>query len=365
MMKWNKRYVFFLATILFVIGCSSSIENNKIKIYSIKEMVNTEKEIEFSQLDADIKYIPLEATDNSFIGPFIKKIITTDEFIYIFTIDRLFQFSIDGKFIRQISARGGAENEYGAAIDVFINPKNCNVYINDMYGKIMEFNSAGEYLKSYKENLSLLSKSVIMNKDSCLFESIKILSGNEPYKLTVRKFLNDTISYHLNNVKYSISEIKYSYGDSKSLFDFNGEIVYHQMSSDTVYHYNYKTHELDIRYLFENLTPSTAANFLEYNRIVVDKIHDNNSDNKDISLIYDIAEDKNYIYATIFTTSQGKQLYLISKKDGEYYKANFRIDNKLSRDLSFFPKWQEGNALIDYAQLDDESNPTIVIIQAK
>lgn len=353
-LKYKIKNIIILAIILLY-SCSSS--KNEWNTYSIDELIDTDKSIGFSDLNADVQRVNLETTPESFFVT-ADKVIYTNDYIYILASEpnKILQFKIDGKFIRQLSAYGKSGNEYLFANDIFIDSQENRLFINDMGGgKVLEYDLDGVFIKSRKIE-SYISKNYLIDND-CFFESFQVILGNEPYKLIVKNRLGDTLSLHLNNMKHKLSNNTVGFADKKSLFKLNDEIIYHQMWSDTIYTYNYANKSLDVRYLFKNKKPLTADDLEQlYDRIL------------QLILIFDIAEDDHYIYVTIMHQNLNKHLYLIDKNSGVFYKADFIIkksSNPRVADLVFFPKWQNGTSLIDCVQLDEESNPTIILIKPK
>lgn len=259
------------------------------------------------------------------------------------------------KFLTQISAHGRGEGEYTYANDLFINNYASRIYIIDIAGSVLEFDNNGNFIT--KSNTKQGLKSSIIGRDGNIYESIQVLMGNEPDKLIVRSVNNDTIAIIPNNVKYKFTpQSSTSYHDYKSLFVLNDDVVYHQMSTDTVYTYSSEDKSIKIRYYFTNPYPITG------------KVYEKLSDKvNELTLIYDIAEDNNYIYATIITPPWKKQLYLIDKATKKYYKADFKIGKELGQsygDVLFYPKWQYGNKLIDYID-KGEGEPMVAILEFK
>ena len=73
-----------------------------------------EDQIKISELIKDVKYIPLETSDNSLISHISAVDIYKDR---IYIVDNIMQnkvyiFDIDGKFIKAIGQKGGGPDEY-------------------------------------------------------------------------------------------------------------------------------------------------------------------------------------------------------------------------------------------------------------
>lgn len=347
------KQLFLLVATLFIYACSSA--NKAQNEFIIHDIVNTSEPITLEDIKGEMTFIKLQMPDSSFISE-INKVVFSDSTFYVLTYNpiKVLQFNARGEFLKQISAPGRGEGEYTYANDLFLNKEANLLYLTDMAGGILEFDHNGTFLK--RNSCSQGIKSSIIGSDGNIYESIQVFMGNEPDKLIVRSVENDTIAIIPNHVKYKFNpQAASSYADSKSLFMLNDSIVYHQMSTDTVYTYYPEDKSLKIRYYFTNPYPMTAQVYEQ----LANKA-------KELTLVYDIAEDNHYIYATIITPPWQKQLYLIDKTTGKYYKANFEIgkDLGLATNVTFYPKWQNGKKLIDYIDTG-ASDPVVAVFEIK
>ena len=118
-----------------------------------------------------ISFIKLETNDNCIINE-IKKVEIDDSLIFIQDyMQRLFLFQKDGRFVRKIGEKGGAENEYVTLFDFVLNRRQKQLYLVDSSkGKILIFNYDGNYLGSKDIETHALSHfvKVAFVDDDCL-----------------------------------------------------------------------------------------------------------------------------------------------------------------------------------------------------
>lgn len=89
------------------------------------------KDIKFSDVIKDLKFIPLETTADCLIGQ-IDKIILHNNRFYILDCSKskaLFVFNLDGKFVRKMSKLGRGPGEYNRPEDFCFEPKTDNIVI--------------------------------------------------------------------------------------------------------------------------------------------------------------------------------------------------------------------------------------------
>ncbi len=340
--------IFIALSILAVDSCKN---NSSLVEYSIGSMISNAKEITNSGISAEVEHIQLETSEESLIADIMDIVITEDYIFVLSSTPKVFQFERDGKFIRQISMQGNGPGEHQKVFSIFVNEQKGRIYLVELFRRVLEFDFNGVFKGMHKKG-DAMSK-FIFTDDNTLLESIQVIFGNEPVKLYVTKMDGDTLARFENYVKYEFSQssVASSYADYKSMFRLRDQIVYHQLSTDTVFTYDQQSRKLKPRYCFHNPNgplPNDFTNFME-------KM-------KELTLVYDIAEDDNFIYATIVTTGWKKNLYMIDKARGKYYLLNLTISDNPEK--IFFPKWQHGQQLIDFVNKSD-ANPELVIVKVK
>lgn len=132
-----------LCLTLFFVNCSGGSEANKM----IKHQICIDNAIK-----ADIKFttshhraIPLETAPNCLLGA-IDDIVANDEYIFIVSERSVYQFNMNGDFIRVVCKKGRGPNE---SVDISgIVLKNNILYLQDFGGKILMYGMDGKYLKT-------------------------------------------------------------------------------------------------------------------------------------------------------------------------------------------------------------------------
>lgn len=345
----KSKWIYVVVSGFILLGAYSCTKESSLKEYPIADITTNAQEISGNDLDAQIEHIQLETIEKSLVADIID-LVMTNEYIFILTsTPKVLQFAKDGNFIREISMQGNGPGEYKYAFRIFVNEQHKSLYLNEMYGRILEFDFDGAYIGEHK-NTASMSKFILLSNNN-LLESIHVIMGNEPTKLQVVKLDGDTLARFGNHIKFKFipGSSGLSYGHYKPMFSFDDKIVYHQISTDTVFTYDPISGKLDPRYCFKNPGGPDAkdyANFL--------------NKKNDLTLIYDISEDSSFIYATIITPGWKKNLYMIDKESGKYYFLNLVTSN--DPEQFFSPKWQYNNILIDYVN-KESTNPELVTLK--
>ena len=354
----SKLYLFLL---IFSIASSCSEQPQTIKKYSIAEIISNSKPITLSELGANIETVKLKTPDSISISN--PRIITTPSYIYIhgFPPIQVYRFDRQGNFLNKISAQGRAENEYLGIYSMFTDV-NDNLCIQDK-DRVLTYTPEGKFLGSYEmkqvmeedgARIEIAGGSVrimFQDKKGNMFESFWVILGSEPNRLIVTNIDKDTVSVCPNPINYAFSGNIKIVPDDKTVFYSGDDLVYHSEFSDSVYTFDYKTSSLRLRYFFDNPKPLINEDFLDLGKAIESHI-----------FISDITEDSKYIYVTISDNNE-KQLYLIDRKNGESFKADFNLGHPDDDELTFAPKWKSNDELVFFHDVTDQPEPTILLMK--
>ena len=354
----SKLYLFLL---LFAIASSCSEQPQTVKEYSIAEIISNSKPITLSELGANIETIKLKTPDSITISS--PRIITTPSYIYIssFPPRQVYRFDRQGNLLNKISAQGKAENEYLSILSMFLDT-NDNLCVQDR-DRVLTYTPEGEFLGSYEmkqvmaeeSNSSRLQggslRNMFQDKKGNIFESFIVVMGNEKNRLVVTNPNKDTIAVSPNPIQYLFTGNITIILASKTVFYSGDDLVYHSEFSDSVYTFDYETSSLRLRYFFDNPKPLNNEDFLDIGKAIESHI-----------FISDITEDSKYIYVTISDNNE-KQLYLIDRKNGESFKADFNLGHPDDDELTFAPKWKSNDELVFFHDVTDQPEPTILLIK--
>ncbi len=138
-MKAVKLIVFSVVS-FFLCGCT---ERDNVRTFDM-----TAHDFEkWDQLVSVEKYVVLEETGNSMLAG-VDKCVFGDGVIYAFCrkYDKVFKFSLDGKFLSTVGEKGHAKSEYVNVRDIVYDQKNNRLIIADERG-FLWYDSDGRFLK--------------------------------------------------------------------------------------------------------------------------------------------------------------------------------------------------------------------------
>ena len=245
-MKLSNLIIVVCCALIFTMCTTQEkqVEPSNSDIIEINFDTLEDEDIAFSNIFDKVTLIPLETNDSSLIDHIWGVTIVRDT-IYIQMPRKLLQFTIEGKFIRQIGKNGKGPGEYQHVGAYYIDRQNNNIYVNGGSSILLCYNTKGEYQNDIKipstsgfftiqNNLKYSAKTLSKKEDSCLL-SISNLNGT----LIEKKFNTDIYSKGYRST--SVHGRVFSY--------YNDKAIFKRMLFDTIYRIDNKT-----------LTPIIALN---------------------------------------------------------------------------------------------------------
>lgn len=224
---------------------------SKREIQKINLSNKLERNIEVAMFNSssmidDYQLIFLETNENCLIGE-IKKVYLTDSLIFIldsFRTNKLLLYDKKGKFIKQISKRGGGPGEYTEVTDFYFDKTNKHIIIFDQFkSSLMYFSTQGEFLKSKKQLFRYIEFCKL--GDQYIYKNL-LENGHIP-EINQCSMTIGTDSVPFKSVCLPMLELDYINGKLQKLND--STVSYSIPFCDTIYHYKNKI--LSAQYVLE------------------------------------------------------------------------------------------------------------------
>lgn len=171
---------------------------------NVEDCLNNVKTMKLSEIADTIEFIELKTLPSIIL--FVADMKMSSDYIFINSKGILYQFSKDGKFIRQVGSRGQGPGEYLTVGNFFIDEKKKEIGIISM-PKLHLYSFDGRFLNVY----SIANYDDLFIGDSLIYGS-SVPFGRETYRLTMLNNSLDTIggipNYNLYPVGYYITDTK-------------------------------------------------------------------------------------------------------------------------------------------------------------
>jgi len=148
-----------------------------------------------SKITEEIRAIELELTNESIINPQpnkLKRIILTDDHVFLAQTEKIFVFDRNGKFIHSIGSKGQGPGEYNEIRNFAIDETNKRLFVNT-FRNIICYDFTGKFLKE-SPKLNSLIYDINYSNDELLI--IVDYLGMDPDR---SKQFSRTLIYNLND----------------------------------------------------------------------------------------------------------------------------------------------------------------------
>lgn len=314
----RKLLFLLLSTLLF--SCQPSSRQDHTSIMSFQ--LDTVQASDVNPV-CEVKYIPLELTDNSLIGS-IDKILYRNKHFYIFDKSAnmgILIFSENGKFIKALYRVGEGPGEYIAPIDFDVDDAG-NLYIADnARQKIIKYN--GNDFEQYEEidiGCYFMEFAVIDEEHIVLSEIYN--QGSVKDKLAVYSQKDRKVYPLLKSALTEIDEQRIPRGSSHYLYRSGDKVYFYQRFTPEVYTIHGESIDMAANLFSDKYFKEEELKALEGDSrsFMVDMKHI-----KDINAFYETSNG----YFCSLSTFPLPQFFWISKTDGNIRNLNLIEEDKL------------------------------------
>ncbi|EXZ24743.1 hypothetical protein M086_1455, partial [Bacteroides fragilis str. S13 L11] len=191
--------------------------------------IETEQEILLSEIADSIRYIPLETNNKCLIrGLKGSNIIRTKEYFFLPWIDKLFQYTKDGKFIRTLGRKGGGPGEFNWIMQIDVDEKKGLVYMLTTTGKINIYSmETGKFIRAMKvPNIEVSEFAMLRVQDTIAATFMRNNNGKRKERIYLSNLKGDTLKIF----------------NRWDLFDLNSKYRWMISSDIDRYMFHYKSH---------------------------------------------------------------------------------------------------------------------------
>jgi len=319
------RTKLLILVMIFFCSCGSKRTDDSSNSDSVLEIdllsESGSKVKKLSEFAANVEYIPLQTTESSLIGGYIRKIVNKDKRIYITNMTNIMCFDMDGKFLFKIENKGRGPEEYTSIYDFDVSSDNKNLIIlSQKRFLVYEISDTGF---SFQRSISLQDPnpwrvSMIPETDKA-FLAIAPWRGTE---LTLSLLINtvgDTIHFKPNCYKYKmIRKTNYWASNEMLVYSVGKMVCFKEEFSDTVFYVDAKDNFFKPRIIFD----SHGTNFTPEMRGSPERPGDHTT------FIFDIFETSRYVFYWCYIKGILNGI-LLDKTTKTKYKLDMQSDLKI------------------------------------
>lgn len=141
----------FVALLLLGSCQSESRQSDGVWMVDVRSAIQKETPFSMKEDVTGIEYIPLETTDSCLISNIVE-LIMDDDFIFVHNgkTDRIFQFTPQGKFVRQLGMMGNGPGEYApwTVENLALNSRKKEIFLHRRRLPALVYSYSGAYLRT-------------------------------------------------------------------------------------------------------------------------------------------------------------------------------------------------------------------------
>ena len=145
-------YAAMLGAGLLLTGCQNQPSARHLWVADVREAIRTETPVSLKEDVASVSYVPLETADSCLISN-VSNLVMDDEFIFVENgkTQQIFQFTREGKFVRQLGRAGNGPEEYApyAIESMTLDSSRREVYLNARQLPAWVYSYDGTFLRRY------------------------------------------------------------------------------------------------------------------------------------------------------------------------------------------------------------------------
>lgn len=400
------RSLFFACLVLFFSSCGGKKADSRlVETYIQPEVpqypitipfetgIETEKEVLLSDIADSVRYIRLEISDKSLVESLKRNnLFRTSKYLILPWMDNLYQFDLNGKFIRTIGRRGQGPGEYNWISQVDVNERTNHIFLLNTSAKINIYDlETGKFIRDIKLPNRDIGEMVMFN-DTTVISYIRNMNGRQKERLYVTTANGDTLNIYYRNeffeVKGGMSWMIGSPSD-RYMFKYDDLVCSKDYYNDTLFTVSP-----------EALTPRYIFDLGKYSLPLECRFEYLNGDGKTFQNVaapyirYEVIEMADQIYISFSNWAGEKsregQMAIYDKNTGECYKVSGgMIKDDLASGLpiknprcsfdnhTLVTVWEvddimkeaeKNPAILDYHQLKglkDDDNPVLMLVYLK
>lgn len=252
-----KKILLVSLTMIFCFcGRKGADEENSVNVLKIDLLSEPLSEIKnLSELASDIRYVPLQTTENSLMSGFSRKVVKAGDRFYIHCRQEILCFDSGGKFLFKLSNEGRGPQEYNFIDDFDISTDSRFLAVLS-HSTILMFSISEEgfdYKSAVKLKEPMPFRMGIVPESHNMFLAVAPWSGTEPSLSLLVGPGGDTISFKPNFYKYTMNRTSnYQAINEMVVYSAGREVCFKEEFSDTVFSIDAKNNSFKPRIIFDS-----------------------------------------------------------------------------------------------------------------
>ena len=332
-----------LLVVLLVSCNSNSVKQTSLISIDVREALSQQdKQVKLSTIANNLNYIRLETNDSNLLSN-VSNLNLTQKYIIVSDSKSIYQFDLNGKFIRQIGKTGDGPGEYGNRIKYRINEEIRKIIVFSYPDKVNIYDlDIGKFEKSFKINFTMADFEIFPNNKIAFFP--QEINGRNNHASANEIILTDYSGNSIdslsspNRLKNRNNIVGYIH-----LYETDQKLYYMGTYKDTLF-------ELNKDFIKNPYAYFNLKNTVEWENLIITP--DKEKELKDFVTVFKPLENEKYFFIAIQVRIPvaGKRLIrnMIYEKKTQEISSLDKFINDIDGGLNFWPQFIINDKFVDY-----------------
>lgn len=245
------NYIIDFYIVVILCSCSQNNKQDKITTINIEAKVNKMQQVPLSSVATSIHYIRLDFNENQPIGAVVIPSFSQN-LILVNGVYACLLYDYQGHFLKKVGNRGRGPGEYpiGEAVGF---GKDKNMFIKSIYD-LFEYDINGLFIKKYSRSLLIDNKyylyTVFPVNDSLFLGHVHNSTGQSKFRAILFNKYGRVVQYYTNYILFDRGrDVASGWEGHAHIYKFKNEVFYKGFYDDTLFSLN-KVNQLIPRYAF-------------------------------------------------------------------------------------------------------------------
>ncbi len=327
---------------------AQSVNVEDCVVIPFESVIENEHEVLLSNLAEKVEYIPLQTDSSCLVGNcWENNIIRSKKYYFLADGKNLFQYLLNGKFIRNIGSVGQGPGEYTWITDIDVLDESNRIFVSSGEKINVYDTETGGFIRALP--CSYIDCQFRMLNDSIAFRFLYNINGQVKHRILITASQGDTIQAYTRSDLFTVKEdMAFMIGspNDRYIYRSGSNICYRENYNDTIftvtkqmliprYIINLGKYHLPLEYRFEVLGDEKKFADMAANYLAIHPI-----------------ETKDYLFISYEGWNDDKEsmgkLVIYDKRNGECYRV---AGGRLKDDMNHFFDFRPMVALDDHTLL--------------
>lgn len=217
---------------------TQSVTEEGLTIIPFESGIEKERKVSLADLAEKVEFIPLQTDTECLIGNlWDNNVVRSKKYFFLACGKSLFQYSLDGKFIRTVGSVGQGPGEYNYITDIDVDDSSQKLFVASTGDKINVYDTeTGAFIHALP--IGFNDFQFRMRNDTTAFRFFYNSTGDVKHRIMISNLQGDTLQVYPRYDLFTVKEgMAYMIGSNSDRFMYRSgnDICYRENYNDTIF----------------------------------------------------------------------------------------------------------------------------------